>query len=469
MSIELFKESYQNSDIVQLRKFMKLPKVISTKKFVEYVEESFMANQPVYDILVLILFNQYDLNKVVTDIIRRDNTDLLENILSNKYEIELDEDLILLTVPIGRISMAKAIYEYIHDDYNYYKVVMNLLDDHDFILNQDEKSVDSFVLGLHQEENEIYHPTCRGRERQRKIKRCSSYVKSIIPCINPDFWDNFAIKYAVELSDLPLVEKLLLHPNVDPGADNNCPLKIAMNHRYYDIANELLKHPLVAVDCITVEFIEYLINRNCLCVIEKILRLGDDNITAIFKRRSTIDFMLDNNNSITYLAIKLGVFDVSELIEYDGEEIVRKYLRNFKIDDTYVSKSYESNLDPDEIFDWAIKHDDIELAKTIKNYPISISYYRLLSRLEQYDNDVSAYIYDKILIKYCPDDLIEASMLYNGLFEKIFNVVMDSPDINWEYVYDHCNDDARDIILAHIKEHYNMKKYKKFCKDRAID
>lgn len=63
-----------------------------------YLEESFITNREVYNILILILFNQYDLNRIISDVIDRDNVDLLENILSNDVDVELDETLIEKTV-----------------------------------------------------------------------------------------------------------------------------------------------------------------------------------------------------------------------------------------------------------------------------------------------------------------------------------------------------------------------------------
>ena len=470
MSIELFKESYRNSDIVQLRKFIKKPKVISTKKFMEYVEESFMANRPVYDILVLILFNQYDLNEAITYIINRDNVDLLENILSNKYEVKLDENLILLTVPKGRISMAKAIYEYIHDDnYPYpYEVVTDLLEKHDFVFNKDEKSIDSFVIGLHKELTNL-----NGGDRQ--LEKRSSRIKNIIPYIDPGLWDDFAIKYAVEVMDYSVIENLLLHPNVDPGADNNYSIETAIdiNEDYYT-ANELLKHPMVPVDYnIASEFIEYVILYNCLCVAEKILRLGDDDTVAMFKRQSMIDLMIECLNDITYLAIKLGIFGVSKLINAHPEQRVeiKKYLKEFKIDATYIPKPYDLNLDPDEILKLAFEEDDVDLAKSIKNYPVSIHGCYLMGLLDKYTNHVSKYIYNKVLVEYNQYEiLIGVSKLYHELFDKVFDIIADWHALDYEYLYDNChnNGDVNDIILAHIEDNYSKKKYKKFCEDRAI-
>src|SRR5579863_4989471 len=182
MSKEKFKKVYQNSDITKLRKYMKSHTGLSVNKLMKYVTELFMSNRVVYDILVLILFNQYDLNEVVIDIIDRDNIELLENVLSNDYGVELDKEWILMTVDKGRLTMAKAIYEYIYDvEPNSYKVICNLLIQYDFTYNKYENSVDSFVLALHLGKYE--------------------HAKLIIPYINPGFWNNFAIKYASQDND----------------------------------------------------------------------------------------------------------------------------------------------------------------------------------------------------------------------------------------------------------------------------
>src|SRR5271165_6145666 len=110
-----FKKAYRNADIDQLKKYIKRPAELSIKKFMNITEKSFIANPEVYNVLVLILLNQYDLNEVTIDLINRDNIDLMESIFSYNTELVLDhEKLIPLTVPTGRVSMAKMIYEYNH-------------------------------------------------------------------------------------------------------------------------------------------------------------------------------------------------------------------------------------------------------------------------------------------------------------------------------------------------------------------
>jgi hypothetical protein len=264
-----------------------------------YTQISFTTNREVYNILVLIIFNQYDLTRVISDIIDRDDVDLLEDILSNDYDVKLDEELILKTVPKGRVTMAKAIYEYIYDvKKNSYPVITNLVKHYKFVYNKDENSIDSFVLAL----------------RRGKYE----HIEKIIPYINPGFWNSFAIKYICEyniinrIHEINIAQKLLSCPQIDPGIDDNYPLKAVINRHHYSMANELLKHPLVNIDYITVGFCEYLIENNKLCVAEKILRLGDNDTIKIF-RKSIMRFFdneFDYHTDIIYLAIKLILIDI---------------------------------------------------------------------------------------------------------------------------------------------------------------
>jgi hypothetical protein len=455
MSIELFKQSYKNSDINQLRKYIKLPKLLSTKKFVTYTESSFTTNREVYDILVLILFNQYDLTKFISNIIDRDNVDLLEDILRNDYDAELDENLISKTIPKGRVSMAKAIYEYIYDvKKNSYKIIEELLHQYNFIYNEEENSIDSFVLSM----LNIDEP---------------KHTKNIIHYINPNFWDNFAIKFACKYCYPTVVRRLLLNDMVDPGVGNNYPLKIAMNGGNSEIINEVLKHPLVTVDYITSKFIDYAIHCNYVYVVEKILKLGDSNTISLFKRKKAIDLMIERHNDVTYLAIKLGIFNVSELINfYPKQKInIKKHLGRLKVDNVYISKPYEVYIDPDKIFKKSIKCDDIDSAKSIKNYPVSVPGGYLLVWLEQYDNSVSDYIYDEVISTYNPNDILP-KIESNDIFKKVFNImVINDLDIDYEYVYLHRfieDYNIKSFILKYIKKTYDDKYYKKFRKNVGL-
>ena len=446
--MDAFKKAYKNADLVKLREYISRPQVIPMKKFMNYVETSFTTNREVYDILVLILLNQYDLNNVTIDIINRDNIDLMESIFSYNTELVLDhERLIPLTYPKGRISMAKLIYEYNHGNEDIYEYILNLLKTYEFIYDEDENSIDSFILAM--------------------FSGNTKHAKSIIPYINPSFWNDFAIKFACDIWNIRILRKLLSYNEVDPGVDNNYALKISISGDRYSQVNELLKHPLVSINDDDMDtFIFGFIRNNNLCAIEKILR-SNNNTILFFKKQNIIQCMIQSHNDITYLAIKLGIFDVSELInEYPNQErIIKKYLRNFKIDDPYICKPYEFNLDPIQIFESAIENDDLDLAKTIINYPISIIIDDLVPYLEEYyntDNSVIDYIYDKILITYNPHLLCCFPGISENLFKKIFNTIVHNPDLDLEYLYKKMCHERKSIILKYIKKNYSVADYNKF-------
>jgi hypothetical protein len=452
MSVNEFKHAYKNSNIKQLRKYIKLPKVLCTKKFVTYLETSFVDNREVYDILVLILFNQYDLTRVISDIIDRDNVDLLERILSNNYDVELDKNLILKTEKKGRITMAKAIYEYIYDvKKNSYKVIMKLLEKYNFGYNVHENSIDSFVLAI--------------------LRMQHNNAENIISHINPNFWNNFAIKLACRYDQLSVVKRLLSHEMVDPGASNNCAFKLAVNYGYPRSTNEMIKHPLLPLNYITTRCIRCLIQYNYVCATEKVLRLGDDNIVAKFKKESMVDLMIEYHNDVTYLAIKLGIFNVSELIDFYPERKIniKKHLASIKLDKKYVNKPYELNLDSKQILQIALKDNDVDLAKSIKNYSVSICVEKLLSILDKYDNDITDYICNEASATYDPNIILPEIKSYN-IFEKIFNtIVQNNPDINCVYIYlNQCDGGIQKFILKYVKKEYSDKYYKKFRKDVGL-
>lgn len=442
-------KAYKNSDVVKLRGYIGQPKILSTEKFTNYLECSFVNNREVYDILVLILLNQYDLNDIVVNMIDRDNIDLMEDIFNYKTELVLDHKrLIPLTVLKGRISMAKLIYEYNHGNIDSYDSIIYLLEKYKFVIDLNEKSIDSFVLGL-------YHGY-------------DDYVEKTMPYINPNFWDNFAIKLSVNNYEYsvrkPNAKRLLLHSMVDPGVDNNYPLKIAINKKKYEIANELLKHPLVTVDNITQKFVIYLISHNCLCVAERILRSHDDITMIIFKQLYIINLLIECHNDVTYLAIKLGIFDVVQLINYYPEQKrkIKKYLDHIVMDKIYVVTSYEYNLDPHQIFETAIKTHDMDLAKSIYSYPISMNIGQIFEYLKYSEfgcktKSVSSYIWNEILSQYDPNELL-IEVLYRGkkwsrnAFDLIHYFDL---KINYNYVWDNC-EYGRIFLWNDMKNNYEI-------------
>lgn len=470
MSLKKFKKAYNNSNIEALRKFISYPKVLSTDSFMTYVEKSFCTNRDTYDVLVLILFNKYDLTECIANIIETDNTDLLENILSKDINVELDEKLILRTAIKGRVSMAKAIHGYINGVTDSYIVITNLLSDYRFAYNKSENSIDSFVMAL--------------------AKENYKHANRIIPYINPNFWDDFAIKYAVKKKSLSVVKNLLLHNMVDPSADDELSLRIAIENESYDIANELLKHPLVRVNKINEEFIEELVYNNWLCVAEKIFNYRNDNVMAFFKDSNIDNQLVFSCNDITFLAAKMGITNSKDpFYKYwcTRSHENRQYLRDYKLNKPYQNKPYALQLDPLQICKLAFKHNDIDLAKSITNYPISINSNELLKYLVKYDIDISdddtnesvcEYIWNNILERYDPNDLINNSRS-RGIetIDKILNIINNDPRLNYKRVYDTCqrfqyvkrcnNRYVKTIMWQKLKDTYSINQYRIFLEEET--
>ena len=133
MSIKKFEKAYADSDIEKLHKFITKPKVLgSTRKFMMLADTAFLINSRMFDIMDLILFNKYDFNRAIKIMIKNDNVDMLENILSRDVD-KLDENLIGLTVNRGRVTITKA--EFIHGTNDSYEIVKKLLRDYQFIPN----------------------------------------------------------------------------------------------------------------------------------------------------------------------------------------------------------------------------------------------------------------------------------------------------------------------------------------------
>lgn len=480
MSLKQFEKAYTNSDIKTLREYIRNPKVIkSTRKFMALVEHSFMTNQKVYDVLVLILFNQYDLNKTVKIMIDMDNVDLLENILSNDVDIKLDEDLIQYTLPKGRISMAKAIYEFIHGVTDSYKIVKKILQHYDFVSNWSEKSVDTFVLAL--------------------FKRECEYAEQSIPFINPNFWNDFAIKYATEQEIFAIVDILLCHNMIDPGVDDNFPLMTAINKNYYHIASKLLRHPLVGIDMIDLGFISYIVDCNHLYIAGKIFHSKNNDIISLFEHPVIIRKMISYGNDVTYLAVRMGIIDPGNeefeqrcMTTIENRQYLQYYIDNY----SYIEKPYSLVYDPCDIYEEAIMSNNIDLAKSIINYPVSVEMTCLLGTLmidenyysndydssdDDYGESVCDYIWNNIIIKYNPNDILWVSSLYNiELIDSVLNIVKNHPKLEYEVVYDQCEirGDEFDFVENYLKElmwkkirdTYSKKKYRKFlqCETEII-
>lgn len=511
MSTKKFIEAYKNSDINELRKYIKLDPVLSIHNFMTRVEKSFTTNRDVYDVLVLILCNKYDLSEIVIDIINRDNTDLLESVLSYAND-EIEENLIVHTLPKGRITMAKLIYEYIHkktDLENNFEsesesdsdsdsvfdseaesdfilknglFVADLLIDYEFIYNKNEKSIDSFVIALSDE-------------------RYEDAIK-IMPFIDPSFWNNYAIKCAVSVDNLQIVKKLLQYDSVDPGVDLNCPLAITLGSGSYEISNELLKHPLVKLDELDVEFIIYLIENNCVCSMEKILNANIPGVDFCLQIPELINLVISCHNDVTYLLINMKKITTTN-------KKIKRNLKYYKVDKPYVELPYELKLDPEQIIKRAIKHNDTELAKSIRSYPVSITSFDLMCYLITYRNtdeddseeSVCDYIWENILQQYNPVHLLLASFVidrniiihgamkslnrpefinvdkiilkmvpkyHTTLYDKIIEIVKDNPKLDLKSVYEQ-NNTQRELNWEQIKDICSIDELKEFIENLIKD
>jgi hypothetical protein len=457
MSKEDFRQAYENSDIKKLKKYVDGPKVLSTKELIKNLAEC-LAKPKLFNVILQILFAQDNLNKIVSHIIKIDHIDLLDRVLSYDDSLELDEKLILKTLPRGRVTMAKMIYEYIHGSGDDLKIVCRLLKKYTFVYNPEENTIDSFVLALYLRENN----------------------DAIIALnhIGPNFWNDWAIRACGVWSNVEIAKRLLGHPMVDPGVDNNFCLKQAFKRGDYHMANELLKHPLVAVKGINLEFVCFVINHNCVCVAERMLRSGDNFIVSFFKERPAINSMISSCNDVTCLAIKLGIINLGEVLEVklNKEKAIKNHLKNVKLDDPYVMKSYEDNLDPLQIYQIALESDDMDLAKSIKSYPISISPHFLFSCLYgREDCEIYNYIWNTKIKEYDPIYFFGAGPIWRlGLsdseMDKLFNIFKDDPRFDYEsicgsYQFKLCKSIMRELV----KRNCNKKEYKAFCKKYGED
>lgn len=417
MSINKFKEALKNCDSKKLYKYSKkLP--IST--FMKYVVKSFNDNRKLYDLLIPVLFMRFDLNDVVKYVIEIDNVELLENILSHEVCVDLDEELIELTVPKGRVTMAKAIYEFIYcqsesddsdvfvsrDDHNTVVWLMkNYKFNYDSVKN--ENSIDSCILSL--------------RDHIHKD------AKKIMSSIRCDFWDNFLIIYVCiyKYAYFKIINRVLLDDTVDPCIGDNSLLEYAINKKHYLLANELLKHPSIPVQYVDVGFVMYLIKYNRSYVAEKIMR---SDCRDVFKKPDIISQIFSIPTDIIFLAIRFNVVDIHDL-HPDIQEVCTRYL-TYKFDD-YIPKAYRYNLDPLQIYINGLKYNDLDLLKSIKSYMLSIKCDMLLGYLAAYsrkyediDSDDNAYNYvlDHVFEQYDPITLLrEADKI--GLIYVVYNAI----------------------------------------------
>jgi hypothetical protein len=462
MSLKEFQKAYNDSNTSKLKKYIKGPSVVPVEKFLKYLTTSFSTNSKVFKILLQILIAQYNLNEVISHIIASNSIDLLEAIFKYDDCLDINMELILQTFMFGRLSIAKMIYQYNNKDVDEYSVVLRLLNNFEFEYDDEDNSIDSFVLSLHDGD----------------YKRASE----IVGYITPNFWNDFAIRYCVEFykSDMTeLIRKLLGHNSVDPGVESNMLLKSAVKNKHYMLVNELLKHPLVQPDCVNIGFIKMMICNNGFSVAERLMRSGDKTMLLLFKQPCIIEDMLEAHNSITYLAVKLGIIDENELIgaHLEDEKRIKKNLREFQMEPEYCLKPYHLNLDPMDKFVFALKENDVEQLKTIENFPISIGPFLLMRALEfTQPNDVHRYIWNHIFKQYDQTELLvqrfivyaqhdKLELLTKELIEDMFYQFQADPKFDAEVVYDICDCDIiRKIMRELIKETSSKSEYKKFCK-----
>lgn len=178
------------------------------------------------------------------------------------------------------------------------------------------------------------------------------FIKKILDD-NPDLAnedDDFAICYACEYGNVKMVKLLLGYKNVDPAINENFPIKIAMTHQHYSVVLELLKHPAVSVNEIDLNVVKLVIEKDHVCVAERILNEGYDHIVAYFKRRDSICEMLEQNNNVMLSAIRNGII---EKIPHDVKlpsDVARKVKKEIKkcesgdYEKAYEQRSYQENI-----------------------------------------------------------------------------------------------------------------------------
>ncbi len=441
-------------------------KKLSTNAFMKHLTQEFQSDKPLYNKLIIVMFKDFDLDEIVKWVIQKDNIDLLEDILGYDVDIKLDESFINLTAKNCRVTMAKAIYEFIHpdkkDEYLTICYLIERLHDYDVNYNQHEDSIDTLLLSIRYDKSEI---------SQRIIRQ-----------IRCDFWDNFLIKYVFFISNLTsryVIDDLLSDNNVDPGVID---CKSYNNLRYHDYTTKFLRHPLVSIDTVDETLILENICHNNLGANERIFRTGNDRIQKILRCDDVASELIHWCNDITCLAIKMGIIDISQ-IPSNKVKPVKKYLKDYVFDEVYVMKPYHLNLDPDQIFEQALQTNDLELAKSIKHYVISINEICIAWLYNDYyesiDKKFRRFIMKKMK-EYDPNALISQTKhqeyvgdddFVGDVFDDILSVVVDNELFDFELAYDDCktNPYAESKLRELIRTAYTDKEYKDFCIRYDID
>ncbi len=409
-------------------------------KFMAAVSVAFKTDKKSYNKLIPALFKRFDLNKVVEYIIKSDNVDLLEDVLSYDVDICLDLGLIDLAVDKWRISMIKCIYEFNGTKLSEYYLVEYIFCTHKIDYRGqrvDEKSIDECILTMVNGFNADY----------------------IIPYIDCSIWDNFLIRYACETDQLKNVRLLLSDMRVDPAVDCDILVRNAIIEGKYELANELMKHPFVSVENVDQKFVDSMIQMNWIHVAEKVMK--NDECLPIFKKWAVLERLYEECNDVSVLAVQLGIIDINKLNPKKIKKIKRHMKNLGKVDTVYVPKPYVLCLDPTQIYVNALEENDLDTIKSIENYSISINSWVLFYNLEKHTGTtkICSYIIKHRLAEYEPEDLcvpLKSSMfdldIEHAIMKKLANHKYDPT----EFLISHYDDPRFRKMYAAAKSNPNL-------------
>lgn len=408
MSEQEFKKLIETSDIANLKKYLNYPKVISLTKFVSYLSES---NPNILCVLIKILHSKYDLNDIIKQIITLDQPILLEKVLSHRTKKIIDiKKIVPLTLPNGRVSMAKSIYEY-NCELNSFDLVEDLLSKHTFKYNCQEISIDSFVLAMH---NRHY------KDMERMMKH-----------LDLSFWDNFTVKYTTKHLNIKFLKKILCRTDIDPSANSNFAFRSVVYTNTFK-ANELMKHPAVPANPTTQNFAHDIILYGWWSSLHKILTTGDKASISQFKEIHMVGAIVRMDTYALYMMIKFNILN-ENLLSYkkylNDPEIasLRERLskndaiiqKNLKVINENLPKSYIEQVDPVDIYSTALRRNDLTSIKNINNFAIVISPVSLLEQLiihGKVNNETVTYVLDHIVDTYTLYSLLRALMCNDDTF-----------------------------------------------------
>lgn len=428
MSKSQFILSYKQSDLKTLSKFASVPDFLPIKTIISYIIDSYARNYDLCECLIKILVDQYESKSYIKILTDEGETDLVEIIIRNN--IKLSKSMISYAATKGRICIMKIIYDVMNPDkHNQCKNVNHLLSKHNIIWQKTENTLDSFVWAIVEEEEERF--------------------AEIITYVNPSLWDNWAIKYAVKNNNNnTILDILLRHPSVDPSSGGNYSLKICIKESASNMANKLLKHPLVGVEELTYVLIYRLINSDCLCSIKKIIKYGNDETKELLQNVLNEQSFEDISDTIYYCG-KMGLCDYVQIDnndadeEYDGDFFRNSsYIQNNVLMGDHVDLPYDQMLDPHEIFEQGLRDRDMDQINKLKNLLVSISCETIcgyifgpeddlppllsetifVSEEEEMFND---YVLSRIFSDYSINNIIYKLLYQNPKFDILFKKISD--------------------------------------------